>query len=160
PQSPRLPDAAHVAPLVTYLLCDLSDSVNGQVSRLDGPSLSITRRPVIGEVSVSETSWTVDSIAAAVDGPLSTELYRVGAETPLSMSAGESPRSPTEAVHLPRFAEASEAETTAYLERLRSMPPRSGSAEAMSVVTDAVVGRTRVPVRIYRPVEPTEPATL
>jgi NAD(P)-dependent dehydrogenase (short-subunit alcohol dehydrogenase family) len=69
--------AAHpperVAPLVTYLLSDLSAGITGQVLRLADGHLHAVRQPaVIRPVRYRET-WTVEEIAAAVDGELTLE---------------------------------------------------------------------------------------
>ncbi len=75
---PPLPPPEHVAPLVTYMLSDLSSELMGQIVRLEGPYLSIMRHPSISDVNVSRPSWTVEEIAAAIDGPLRAERRHVG----------------------------------------------------------------------------------
>lgn len=75
---PPLPAPEHMAPLVTYLLSDLSNHLNGQVLRLEGPELSILRHPSIPEMRLSQGEWTSNDIAAAISGPLKGEIRHVG----------------------------------------------------------------------------------
>jgi NAD(P)-dependent dehydrogenase (short-subunit alcohol dehydrogenase family) len=75
---PPLPTPDHVAPLVTYLLSDLAESMMGQVLRLEGPELSILHHPSIPDNRILRPKWTVEDIAAAIEGPLATEVRKVG----------------------------------------------------------------------------------
>lgn len=75
---PPLPSPDHVAPVVTYLLSELSSDLHGQVVRLEGPELSIMKHPAVPEAKVLQDSWTVAEIAAAIAGPLHGEIRHVG----------------------------------------------------------------------------------
>ena len=70
------PDAhppERVAPLVTYLLSDLSAGVTGQVLRLADGHLHAVRQPAIIRPVLHQDVWTPEEIAAAVDGELVLE---------------------------------------------------------------------------------------
>ncbi|MFI5590955.1 SDR family NAD(P)-dependent oxidoreductase [Amycolatopsis sp. NPDC051758] len=70
------PDAyppERVAPLVTYLLSDLSAGVTGQVLRLADGHLHAVRQPAIIRPVLHQEVWTPEEIAAAVDGELVLE---------------------------------------------------------------------------------------
>ncbi|WP_372665005.1 SDR family NAD(P)-dependent oxidoreductase [Amycolatopsis kentuckyensis] len=70
------PDAhppERVAPLVTYLLSDLSAGITGQVLRLADGHLHAVRQPAIIRPVLHRESWTPEEIAAAVDGELVLE---------------------------------------------------------------------------------------
>jgi NAD(P)-dependent dehydrogenase (short-subunit alcohol dehydrogenase family) len=62
-----------VAPLVTYLLSDLSAGVTGQVLRLADGHLHAVRQPAIIRPVLHQDVWTPEEIAAAVDGELVLE---------------------------------------------------------------------------------------
>jgi short-subunit dehydrogenase len=70
--------AAHpperVAPLVTYLLSDLSAGITGQVLRLADGHLHVVRQPAILRPVLHRETWTAEEIAAAVDGELAGAL--------------------------------------------------------------------------------------
>jgi NAD(P)-dependent dehydrogenase (short-subunit alcohol dehydrogenase family) len=69
-----------IAPVVVYLLSELSAGVTGQVLRFDGDALQVMAAPRVKPASVSAADgWTPQSIAAAVAGPLRSELEDVGA---------------------------------------------------------------------------------
>jgi len=63
-----------VAPLVTYLLSDLSAGVTGQVLRLADGHLHVVRQPAIVRPVLHRETWTAEEIAAAVDGELAAAL--------------------------------------------------------------------------------------
>ena len=70
------PDAhppERVAPLVTYLLSDLSAGVTGQVLRLADGHLHAVRQPAIIRPVLYQEVWTPEEIAAAVEGALVLE---------------------------------------------------------------------------------------
>jgi NAD(P)-dependent dehydrogenase (short-subunit alcohol dehydrogenase family) len=67
------PPPDHVAPLVTYLLSDLSAGVTGQVLRLADGHLHAVRQPAIIRPVLYRETWTVEEIAAAVGGELVLE---------------------------------------------------------------------------------------
>jgi hypothetical protein len=62
-----------VAPLVTYLLSDLSAGITGQVLRLADGHLHAVRQPAIIRPVLYRETWTVEEIAAAVDAELVLE---------------------------------------------------------------------------------------
>ncbi|GAA4535713.1 SDR family oxidoreductase [Amycolatopsis samaneae] len=63
-----------VAPLVTYLLSDLSAALNGQVLRLAGGHLHVVRQPAVKPPVPHRDVWEVEDIADAVAGELATAL--------------------------------------------------------------------------------------
>ncbi len=75
-QSPAAPE--RIAPLVSYLLSDLSRGVTGQVVRLTGPELSLVRHPRRSDVLLRSDDWTVEAIAHAFDTELRRDLEPVG----------------------------------------------------------------------------------
>jgi NAD(P)-dependent dehydrogenase (short-subunit alcohol dehydrogenase family) len=79
------PRAEEMAPLVTYLLCDRSVQVTGQVIRLGRSrptslDLALMSHPATSRSYVSDSGWTVESLAELFDGGLGAELEPVGAE--------------------------------------------------------------------------------
>jgi NAD(P)-dependent dehydrogenase (short-subunit alcohol dehydrogenase family) len=71
--NPDAPPPDRVAPLVTYLLSDLSAGITGQVLRLADGHLHAVRQPAIIRPVLYRETWTVEQIAAAVDGELVLE---------------------------------------------------------------------------------------
>ncbi|MEU5264755.1 SDR family oxidoreductase [Amycolatopsis sp. NPDC021455] len=67
------PPPERVAPLVTYLLSDLSAGITGQVLRLADGHLHAVRQPAIIRPVLHQETWTVEEIAAAVGGDLVLE---------------------------------------------------------------------------------------
>ncbi|MFD8497101.1 SDR family NAD(P)-dependent oxidoreductase [Amycolatopsis sp. NPDC059657] len=63
-----------MAPLVTYLLSDLSARVNGQLVRFAGDKLHIVRQAGIKEPVLSNETWDVSDIAAAFERELKVEV--------------------------------------------------------------------------------------
>ncbi|MGY6657932.1 SDR family NAD(P)-dependent oxidoreductase [Amycolatopsis sp. TRM77291] len=63
-----------VAPLVTYLLSDLSTGVTGQILRFRGDILCVLRQTAIKEPVLERDTWTVEDIAGAVGGELREAL--------------------------------------------------------------------------------------
>lgn len=66
------------APLVTFLMSDLSAGITGQIVRLDEGSLTLVAHPKILPNPESAAGWTVESIAAAFDRSLRSRLEPVG----------------------------------------------------------------------------------
>jgi NAD(P)-dependent dehydrogenase (short-subunit alcohol dehydrogenase family) len=71
--NPEAHPPERVAPLVTYLLSDLSAGVTGQVLRLADGHLHAVRQPAIIRPVLHQDVWTPEEIAAAVDGELVLE---------------------------------------------------------------------------------------
>ncbi|MGW4131794.1 SDR family NAD(P)-dependent oxidoreductase [Amycolatopsis japonica] len=63
-----------VAPLVTYLLSDLSAGITGQILRFRGDNLCVLRQTAIKDPVLDRDGWTVEDIAAALDGELREAL--------------------------------------------------------------------------------------
>lgn len=74
----RTPD--RVAPLVTYLLSDLSAGITGQQIRFLGEQLHIVRQPGVKDPVLHQDHWEVEDIAAAFDGVLGAHLEPYGLE--------------------------------------------------------------------------------
>ncbi|MFF5990901.1 SDR family NAD(P)-dependent oxidoreductase [Prauserella flavalba] len=56
-----------VAPLVTYLLSDLSSGITGQVVRSTGDALHLVRQPAVKEPVLRRETWEVEDIARAFE---------------------------------------------------------------------------------------------
>lgn len=84
PAPPHEPAAAQMAPLVSYLLSDLSAGVTGQVIRIGGRrdalSVGLMTHPRNGPFLRRPDGWTVASLAAAFDTTLGPALEPVGAD--------------------------------------------------------------------------------
>ncbi|MFD5092207.1 SDR family NAD(P)-dependent oxidoreductase [Amycolatopsis thailandensis] len=63
-----------VAPLVTYLLSDLSAGVTGQILRFRGDILCVLRQTAIKDPVLERETWTVEDVADAVGGDLREAL--------------------------------------------------------------------------------------
>ncbi|KZB87274.1 SDR family NAD(P)-dependent oxidoreductase [Amycolatopsis regifaucium] len=63
-----------VAPLVTYLLSDLSAGLTGQILRFRGDILCVLRQTAIKDPVLEREAWTVEDIAEAIDGDLRAAL--------------------------------------------------------------------------------------
>lgn len=74
PNGPRFGDPSKtpdlVAPLVTYLLSDLSAGITGQVIRLTGKELHIVAQSAIKQPVLRRDRWSVEHIAEAFAGEL------------------------------------------------------------------------------------------
>jgi NAD(P)-dependent dehydrogenase (short-subunit alcohol dehydrogenase family) len=68
----RTPD--RIAPLVTYLLSDLSAGITGQLIRFIGDKLHIVRQPAVKQPVLVRDRWEVEDIAKALDGDLAEAL--------------------------------------------------------------------------------------
>jgi len=66
------------APLVVYLLSDLSVGVTGQVVRLNGSELMLGTHPANLDPLLTRHDWTVEAIAEAFDTDLAGSLQPVG----------------------------------------------------------------------------------
>lgn len=65
------------APLVAYLLSDLSDGLNGQVIRMDGTQIGLMSHPAVLHPPLRRESWTLSDIDAAL-APLKAQQVPVG----------------------------------------------------------------------------------
>ncbi|SFQ63294.1 NAD(P)-dependent dehydrogenase, short-chain alcohol dehydrogenase family [Amycolatopsis arida] len=63
-----------IAPLVTYLLSDLSVGITGQLIRFIGETLHIVRQPAVKEPVLRRDRWEVEDIARAFAGELAGAL--------------------------------------------------------------------------------------
>ena len=66
------------APLVVYLLSDLSAAVTGQVVRMQGSELMLCTHPAVLDPVVHRAEWTVEAVADAFDTDLVHRLQPVG----------------------------------------------------------------------------------
>jgi NAD(P)-dependent dehydrogenase (short-subunit alcohol dehydrogenase family) len=66
------------APVVVYLLSDLSAAVHGQVVRIDGDELSLVCHPAVLGAGQHNPQWTVESVAAAFEADLAGQLQPLG----------------------------------------------------------------------------------
>ncbi len=66
------------APVVSYLLSDLSKHLNGQVVRIDGEELSLVSRPAVQRPILSNAEWTTERVAEAFDGTLTARAMPLG----------------------------------------------------------------------------------
>ncbi|MQA11234.1 MAG: SDR family NAD(P)-dependent oxidoreductase [Pseudonocardiaceae bacterium] len=63
-----------IAPLVTYLLSDLSEGITGQMIRFVGDKLLIVRQPAVKAPVLVRDHWAVEDIAKAFEGELADAL--------------------------------------------------------------------------------------
>jgi len=75
---PAGPQPEDNAPVVVYLLSDLSQHLNGQVVRIDGSRLSLMTHPAILEPVLSATRWTVEAISEAFRDHLDFDVVPLG----------------------------------------------------------------------------------
>jgi len=66
------------APVVSYLISDRSNHLNGQIVRIDGSHLSIVGRPAILQPVMTQPQWTDDLVANAFDQKLSAMAMPTG----------------------------------------------------------------------------------
>ncbi|GLZ42014.1 SDR family oxidoreductase [Actinokineospora sp. NBRC 105648] len=66
------------APLVVYLLSDLSSAVTGQVVRLNGSDLMLCTHPAVLDPVLTRPGWTIEALAEAFAGELAEHLQPVG----------------------------------------------------------------------------------
>jgi NAD(P)-dependent dehydrogenase (short-subunit alcohol dehydrogenase family) len=75
------------APVVIFLLSDRSAGVHGQVVRIQGPALSLMRRPEIVQPILQREAWTVATVADAFAHELRDQLQSVTPGDNLSLVA-------------------------------------------------------------------------
>jgi NAD(P)-dependent dehydrogenase (short-subunit alcohol dehydrogenase family) len=68
------PPPDRIAPIVTYLLSDLSAGITGQFIRLTGDKLHVVVQPAIKKPVLHRDQWEVEDIAKAFDGELAAAL--------------------------------------------------------------------------------------
>lgn len=71
---------ALVAPLVLYLLGDLSHGVTGQLIRCDGTRLHVLGQPHVKDPVLRRSAWDVDSVRRAFDEVFGAHLEPYGLE--------------------------------------------------------------------------------
>lgn len=69
-----------VAPVVVYLLSDLSSRITGQVVAMLGPRLGLVRHPRMVEHLEEREQWSPEEIAEAIEQVFGPELQPVGHE--------------------------------------------------------------------------------
>lgn len=72
-----LPDADVNAPVVSFLLSDAAEKINGQVVRIAGKQLSFVTHPLIAD-PVLEGDWSYEAVAAAFSGTLAAKQQPLG----------------------------------------------------------------------------------
>jgi len=73
------PEPEAIAPVVTYLLSDLSRSITGQIVRFTGSTLGLYPSPVDLAGDVTRESWTAEQIDAEIRGSLASAIADVSA---------------------------------------------------------------------------------
>jgi NAD(P)-dependent dehydrogenase (short-subunit alcohol dehydrogenase family) len=74
-------DPSGVAPLVTYLLGDLSSDINGQAFRFARRRLSVWGHPGPATKNAERTAWTPREVGEAIRGELAGGLQPLGLES-------------------------------------------------------------------------------
>lgn len=72
-----LPPAHVNAPLVSYLLSDAAEAINGQLVRIAGRQLSFVSHPMVAQ-PVLEDDWTFETIADAFTSTLGARQHKLG----------------------------------------------------------------------------------
>jgi NAD(P)-dependent dehydrogenase (short-subunit alcohol dehydrogenase family) len=67
-----------LAPLVLYLLSDLSEGVTGQIVRMAGKHINLVAHPQTAPPFIEDEGWSETSLAAAFDSTLRSHLKPVG----------------------------------------------------------------------------------
>lgn len=75
--APAIPPEANV-PVVTFLLSDLSNDVNGQIVRITGAQLSLMTHPAIRAPILERNIWTIESVRDAFRDTLGDMQLPVG----------------------------------------------------------------------------------
>jgi NAD(P)-dependent dehydrogenase (short-subunit alcohol dehydrogenase family) len=75
-----IPAAELNAPVVSYLLSDLSKDINGQVVRISGDKLALMSHPKVAQ-PVLTGDWTFDAVAKAFDEVLGRRQHVLGLAT-------------------------------------------------------------------------------
>ncbi len=78
PGQPAGPRPMDNAPVVVYLLSDLSRHLNGQVVRIDGNRLSVMSHPSVLEPVMTAEHWTAEAISEAFRAELDKNMVALG----------------------------------------------------------------------------------
>ncbi len=78
---PPFPQPAANAPIVCYLLSDLSADIHGQIVRSDGEALALMTHPAVLAPVVRLAEWTVEAIDRAFTEHFRSRLQGVGIAT-------------------------------------------------------------------------------
>lgn len=81
PQRSSVISTENNAPLIVYLLSDLSRSVNGQIVRIQGPALNLVTHPAALDPGVERPSWTVREVANAFTSRLGRQQLPLGVQS-------------------------------------------------------------------------------
>ena len=73
PMDREFGDPEDVAPLVSFLLGDRARQITGQVYSINGGRIGVYNQPRVLRSMWKQGRWTVDEIAAQLDGQLSQE---------------------------------------------------------------------------------------
>jgi NAD(P)-dependent dehydrogenase (short-subunit alcohol dehydrogenase family) len=74
----RTPD--RIAPLVVFLISDVSEGITGQMIRCNGPELHIVGQPYLKSPILEREAWDVDTIERAFDEVFQAHLEPYGLE--------------------------------------------------------------------------------
>jgi len=86
---PSHPPPEKVAPIVTFLMSDLSEGITGQVFRMSGPELGVFLQPKLTpERMLLNENWDVHSVAEAIGGPLKEMFEPIGVSFDLNKETG------------------------------------------------------------------------
>lgn len=78
PEMPAQPSPSANAPVVTYLLSDLSAGVTGQVVRINGGDLALSAHPAVLAPVLHRDEWTLEAVHAAFDAHLADRQFPAG----------------------------------------------------------------------------------
>jgi NAD(P)-dependent dehydrogenase (short-subunit alcohol dehydrogenase family) len=78
PEIPAQPSPGANAPVVTYLLSDLSAGVTGQVVRINGGDLALSAHPAVLVPVLHRDEWTLEAVRAAFDACLAGRQFPAG----------------------------------------------------------------------------------
>jgi NAD(P)-dependent dehydrogenase (short-subunit alcohol dehydrogenase family) len=78
PVSPPMPEPEVNAPVVTFLLSDAAEGVNGQVVRIDGSRLSLLAHPSVMAPTLVRDRWELADVQAAFEAHLFAQQVPLG----------------------------------------------------------------------------------
>lgn len=84
PDSPaaKPPAPEENAPVVTFLLSDAAEGIEGQIVRIDSGTLSLMSHPSVVEPVITRERWTAADVADAFDDRLRAHLVPLGLSRP------------------------------------------------------------------------------